>query len=168
MKTVIHAGSCLARAMLAVALLGCGSTDDARGNADDGAPGIGDDAALEPASNDGAVKLPGDDAVAPAGEDGAVNAAGDDAAMRADVRAQPDASSPSDAQLASDAGGSDSAPTCPSSQACVTPTPDSGGQASPEGGTCPASCTTYTDCNSCPQHPFGGWSCNGGVCQFMG
>jgi hypothetical protein len=24
------------------------------------------------------------------------------------------------------------------------------------------------DCNRCPQPSFGGWSCSGGVCRFMG
>jgi hypothetical protein len=24
------------------------------------------------------------------------------------------------------------------------------------------------DCNTCPQPSFGGWSCSGGVCRFMG
>jgi hypothetical protein len=37
-----------------------------------------------------------------------------------------------------------------------------------EGGTCPGSCGTAADCNSCPQKNFGGWSCSGGVCRFMG
>jgi hypothetical protein len=151
MKTVILAGCSFARAMLAVALIGCGSTDSVAGNADGAGLGTGDDVAVEPAGNDGTVNPPGDSAaVAPALDDAAVIPAGDDAAMRADVRTQPDAPGPTDAQLGNDGA-----------------TPDGGGPA-PEGGTCPASCTTYTDCNSCPQHPFGGWSCNNGVCQFMG
>jgi hypothetical protein len=38
-----------------------------------------------------------------------------------------------------------------------------------DGGACPASCNTDLDCNSCPLTPgFGGWSCSGGTCRFMG
>jgi hypothetical protein len=33
---------------------------------------------------------------------------------------------------------------------------------------CPASCKVDNDCASCPPRSFGGWSCNGGVCQFQG
>jgi hypothetical protein len=53
--------------------------------------------------------------------------------------------------------------------ACPAPAKDAAtdGKAA-DGGTCPASCRVDTDCNSCPQQSFGGWSCNGGTCQFMG
>lgn len=37
-----------------------------------------------------------------------------------------------------------------------------------DGGACPATCNTDLDCNPCPQRNFGGWSCSGGKCAFMG
>jgi hypothetical protein len=64
---------------------------------------------------------------------------------------------------ASDAPAPDVGTTC-RDQAC-----DAGADSGPhEAGSCPASCKTFSDCASCPQPNFGGWSCNGGVCQFMG
>ena len=62
--------------------------------------------------------------------------------------------------------------------ACIVPQTDGATDAPTDGhpgdgsatdaGACPASCGTDLDCNSCPQPSFGGWSCSGGVCRFMG
>jgi hypothetical protein len=96
---------------------------------------------------------PPDGAVPSTGDDAAVANAGDDAAVDG-------ASSASDATGGSDAGLGDDAPAAAQ--------PDAG-KPSPDGGACPPSCKTFSDCNSCPQTPgFGGYSCNNGICQFMG
>ena len=57
--------------------------------------------------------------------------------------------------------------------ACIGPQLDAGTPAPNEGGpgdaaACPSSCRTDSDCSSCPQPKFGGWSCNGGACMFQG
>lgn len=81
-----------------------------------------------------------------------------------------------------DAGGSCGGQACQTGTSCCGPPecgfciPNGSGvqcastcdAGSPDGGACPASCKAPADCSSCPQKPFGGWSCNGGTCQFMG
>ncbi len=46
---------------------------------------------------------------------------------------------------------------------------NSGDASSGDGASCPATCETASDCQTCPMKPFGGWSCGPmGTCQFMG
>ena len=57
----------------------------------------------------------------------------------------------------------------PETDAAIDGSGDSGTDAAAsDGGACPSSCRIDSDCNSCPQPSFGGWSCSGGACRFMG
>ena len=130
---------------LIAAVVACGSNGS--GAAPDGAAESGgDDATAQNASD--AAKEAGEDAIV-------VNP--DDGSVRGDAQSGP--------TLVPDGGKAVS----PDGGVCSTSCAGDGGDAaSPEGGACPASCSTPMDCNSCPQKAFGGWSCNNGICQFMG
>jgi hypothetical protein len=120
-------------------------------------------AALVGCGSTGSVDGIRDGAIEGAGDDVTVGSATDDAALErpADATGEPDTGSARDADVIGDAM-SEPAP------APDAASPNAGDAASPDGGACPSSCTTFTDCNSCPQKAFGGWSCNNGICQFMG
>jgi hypothetical protein len=130
---------------LIAAFVACGSNGS--GAAPDGAAeGGGDDAPAQKAS-DAVAKKDGEDATVENPDDGGVSG---------DVQPGP--------TLVPDGGKA----VPPDSDACSTSCAGDGGDAASEGGACPASCSTPMDCNSCPQKAFGGWSCNQGICQFMG
>ena len=120
-------------------------------------------AALVGCGSTGSVDGIRDGAIEGGGDDVTVGSATDDAALEtpADATGEPDTGSARDADVIGDAM-SEPAP------APDAASPNAGDAASPDGGACPSSCTTFTDCNSCPQKAFGGWSCNNGICQFMG
>ena len=130
---------------LVAAFVACGS-NGSTGALPDGAPqSAGDDASTQ-------------NAIDAAQQDGDAGAAGpDDAGAKGDANAG----------LAPSPDAGDAAP--PDGGVCTgSCSPGGGDAASPDSGVCPASCSTPTDCNACPQKAFGGWSCNNGVCQFMG
>jgi hypothetical protein len=130
---------------LVAAFVACGSNSST-----DALP----DGAPQGASNDASTE----DAIDAARQDGDAAAVGpDDAGADGDAQAGP----------APSVEGGDAA--SPDSGVCTgSCSPDGGDAASPDSGVCPASCSTPTDCNACPQKPFGGWSCDNGVCHFMG
>jgi hypothetical protein len=186
----------LAPAMLVAALVGCGSSGSLGGDGDGAVASGNDGAGIENAGDDAIAHNADDSAAVESANDGAAKegdaTGGGDAQLGGDALAGLDSGSSCPSK---EPGAGTPCPvvgmlctygagiccgggyTCAASGtwqvleatcACPAPRPDGGGGASPDGGTCPASCTTFTDCNSCPQKAFGGWSCNGGICQFMG
>jgi hypothetical protein len=129
---------------LVAAFVACGSNSSTDALPDGAPQSAGDDASTQNA-NDGAQ------------QDGNAAAGPDDAGASGDTQAGP-APFPDGGDAAS-----------PDSGVCTgLCSPDGGDAASADSGVCPATCSTPTDCNACPQKPFGGRSCYNGICHFMG